>query len=513
MASLCLAVLATLPLVLAGAHAPGGAIAVTTSASTKTTIASYPTTKQCVRDQCVRQVVDGLRYGYGARSSDCAAIFKTITVTPSAVTRIVTASAPPATVTVTSSTSTQTSIGATVLVTTVVGTTTRTTGGEIITTATTTVTSVSTTVATSTTVAITTGPAVVTAQYGKRGNGVKAQVPQWACDCQDTLLFSSACACAGFQQQTVTAPAKTVTSVVLGTSTTTAFVVGLTTVAAITTTTIQETATSDVQPVTTATTTATSIVVTTSSTTTTSQSTVGAIATGSVGYCENGSIVDGSSTGRSGDMAGFRALRIEGRDTTIFEGFVLSSPHSVTTPSGGTHQCQGNNLNPGITPTNLIDDASAICSFDYDGFYSFSVPDYFITRIASTSQVGNQVWGLLANNKYTNAGGCGYIAKPGDETLWAFDVNNKRNVLAVTPKAATLAPGQSLAVNVQGINPNSGAPSAANGASIFGGQLTDASGNTVYTVPVGTPPGTYRFKATRSDSIRSNAIVITVTSG
>jgi hypothetical protein len=167
---------------------------------------------------------------------------------------------------------------------------------------------------------------------------------------------------------------------------------------------------------------------------------------------------------------------------------------------------------PGITPTNLIDDAGRICAFDFDGTYSPSFSDFFISRISTTQQSNSQYWGVLVNNVYTPTGGCGYIAGPGDETLWAFDVFNKNSLLSVSPKSATLAPGQSITVNVRQLNPNNGAPGPAAGASIFGGQITDPNGNTVYTVPAGTPPGTYRFKATRSDSIRSDAIVITVTS-
>jgi hypothetical protein len=211
-----------------------------------------------------------------------------------------------------------------------------------------------------------------------------------------------------------------------------------------------------------------------------------------------------------------RAFRIEGRDTTIFEGFVRSAPHDITTPSGGTHQCDGTNNNqnpnPGITPTNLIDDAARLCGFDFDGTYSPSFSDYFINRIAATQQTSNQFWGVLVNNIYTPTGGCGFIAGPNDETLWAFDVFNKNYLLSVSPRSATLVPGQSITINVGAVDPNGGAPVPAGGASIFGGQITDSTGNVVYTVPAGTPPGTYRFKATRSDSIRSNAIVITVTS-
>jgi hypothetical protein len=54
-------------------------------------------------------------------------------------------------------------------------------------------------------------------------------------------------------------------------------------------------------------------------------------------------------------------------------------------------------------------------------------------------------------------------------------------------------------------NGGSGTPIA--GAS-FNGQTSNANGQVTFVAP--TTPGTYRFKATRSDSIRSNAVVVVV---
>jgi hypothetical protein len=72
--------------------------------------------------------------------------------------------------------------------------------------------------------------ATITVKYGKRGDA-KTQVPQWACDCPDFARLSSACACAGFQPQTVTASAPTViVNVDAPTPTSTVFTVGQTTV-------------------------------------------------------------------------------------------------------------------------------------------------------------------------------------------------------------------------------------------------------------------------------------------
>lgn len=64
-------------------------------------------------------------------------------------------------------------------------------------------------------------------------------------------------------------------------------------------------------------------------------------------------------------------LRIEGELTTIFEGVVLTRGHSITTPSGGTHQCNGlngsANPHPGATCTSALSDAARKHGFTFDG--------------------------------------------------------------------------------------------------------------------------------------------------
>jgi hypothetical protein len=205
-----------------------------------------------------------------------------------------------------------------------------------------------------------------------------------------------------------------------------------------------------------------------------------------------------------------RPLRIEGRDTTLFEGFVLSTPQNITTPFGGTHLCDGtnNNANPSpiVTPTDMLVDSGTLCGYDFDGTYSNQFQDFFITRIGDTGQTASQFWGLLDNYQFTPTGGCQYGAYPGSDILWAFDAFNKNFFLQVVPVSASLRAGQSSTFTVT--DGTSGQRVA--GAS-FTGQLSDANGNVQFTVPAGTAPGTYRYKATRADSIRSNAVIITVT--
>lgn len=131
-------------------------------------------------------------------------------------------------------------------------------------------------------------------------------------------------------------------------------------------------------------------------------------------------------------------FRIEGNDGegTIFEGCIASGPRSVTTPSGGTHLCDGTNNNanpaPGGTLTTQIDEAARQFGFDYDGSYSNQFQDFFITRISQTAQTSNQFWGVLINEQFTPTGGCQSQFRNGDRGLWAFDAFNANAFLVVS---------------------------------------------------------------------------------
>jgi hypothetical protein len=120
-------------------------------------------------------------------------------------------------------------------------------------------------------------------------------------------------------------------------------------------------------------------------------------------------------------------FRIEGNDAdgTIFEGCIAFGPRSVTTPSGGTHLCDGTNNNanpgPGATLTTQIDAAGKQFGLDYDGTYSNQFQVFFINRIGQTSSSGNQFWGVLRNRVFTSRDGCQESATNDDEGLWAFN--------------------------------------------------------------------------------------------
>lgn len=185
-------------------------------------------------------------------------------------------------------------------------------------------------------------------------------------------------------------------------------------------------------------------------------------------------------------------------------------PRSITTPSGGTHKCDGTNNGanpaPGAASIGGIDVASSLCSFSFDGTWSSQFDDFFITKIGSDdSNAGsNRYWGVLENFQFTPAGGCETAEYDGSDGLWAYDAFNKNYFLDVEPRTRTVAPGQTVSFKVvDGTNRGT----AISGA-IFNHQTSNANGDVLFTAP--TTPGVYRYKAERSDSIRSPAVVITV---
>ena len=137
-------------------------------------------------------------------------------------------------------------------------------------------------------------------------------------------------------------------------------------------------------------------------------------------------------------------FRIEGADSegTIFEGCIISGPDTVTTPSGGSHLCDGTNNNanpsPGATLTTQINDAANLFGFSFDGSYSSQFQDFFITSIGQSTQTNYQFWGVLVDRIFTPAGGCQSQVQPGLEGLWAYDAFNKNAFLKVSSCLARL---------------------------------------------------------------------------
>jgi hypothetical protein len=198
-------------------------------------------------------------------------------------------------------------------------------------------------------------------------------------------------------------------------------------------------------------------------------------------------------------------LRIEGATRTIFEGTVKTEGHVVTTQSGGTHECDGTNggVNPipGPTPTAALDTAAAEDGFTWDGSWFASFDDYGVERIAETAQTETEFWGVLVNYQFSSVGGCQQEVGPGEEVLWAFNAFEAAHFLK-------LKKGKHGKGSVRVTDGRTGEP--IEGATV--GPVNNGPGVTTNTQGEAflafSTSGKHRVKAERSDSIRSNSIVI-----
>lgn len=204
-------------------------------------------------------------------------------------------------------------------------------------------------------------------------------------------------------------------------------------------------------------------------------------------------------------------FRIEGKDSegTLWDGCIASGAEDITTPNGGTHKCDGTNNGanptPGGTLITQIDAAARVNGFTYDGTYSNQFDDFFISRIGNSdsNDGSNRYWGVLQEFQFTPAGGCEDAIDTNSEGLWAYNAFNANYFLRIEQDYQVLRLGQTVSVTV--IDGQSGIPIS--DASIAG-VITDANGRATFVVP--STPGCYQYKATRSDSIRSNAFYLTV---
>ena len=198
-------------------------------------------------------------------------------------------------------------------------------------------------------------------------------------------------------------------------------------------------------------------------------------------------------------------LRIEGRNTTIYEGPVTTDAKVVRPEPGEDHSCDGTNNNapnqPGPTPITALDDATGPGGYTWAGTWFPGFEDYQVDRIGPDAVTSSEFWGQYVNSNASQVGGCQEIVRTGDEALWAFDAFSKQHVLRLSaPTSGTT--GQPLGVRVtDGAN---GAPLV--GAAV-GGKLTGADGRATLTFD---DEGIYRLKATRADSVRSNGVVLCV---
>lgn len=199
-------------------------------------------------------------------------------------------------------------------------------------------------------------------------------------------------------------------------------------------------------------------------------------------------------------------LRIEGASSTIFEGWIQTKGHEVTTVLGGTHKCDGTNngANPtaGPTLTGALDDAARRGQFIWDGPWSPSFEDYFITRIAGLENTSTKFWGLLKGYEFTAVGGCQQRVSDEDQILIAYDAFNAQQFLKLSSTGYLTHVGKPVVVTVE-----NGADQTPVEGAMVNGQKTGADGKVTLTF---TSSGPKKLKAEKLNAIRSNEIVIIV---
>ena len=197
-------------------------------------------------------------------------------------------------------------------------------------------------------------------------------------------------------------------------------------------------------------------------------------------------------------------LRVEGSATTPFEARVETDAKRVE-QDGESRLCDGTNAganpSPGPTMTGALDDAAAVGGFDWEGTWHASFEDFFIDRIGPDRNSGTANWGLVLNWEQTERGGCQTRVGPGDELLFAYDIFTKLHLLKlIAPRFAQV--GEAFQVKVV-----DGATDESIAGAFIEGVATGPDGLATLTYD---SAGLRTPKATRADSVRSNAAAICV---
>jgi hypothetical protein len=191
-------------------------------------------------------------------------------------------------------------------------------------------------------------------------------------------------------------------------------------------------------------------------------------------------------------------VRVEGRTHTLLERNVDTFVHPVTADASGPHKCDGTNggasTTPGETLTGAFDDAARKESLSWAGTWNASFEDFLIDRVGPDSATSSKFWGTVLNFKDTEAGGCQVKVTEGDQVLIAYDAFGKPKLQLTGVRGARADRVFALFVR----DGTTGQPVA--GARVSG-RTTNTQGRVLLRIE---NRGLYRFKATRSDAIRSN---------
>ena len=205
------------------------------------------------------------------------------------------------------------------------------------------------------------------------------------------------------------------------------------------------------------------------------------------------------------------ALRVEGASQTALERSVTTDGHTVTTPSGGTHKCDGTNAGanstPGPTPTAALDDGARLAGLSWDATWDDSFQDFLVSSVAGETAPSGSFWSLFVNYKAAQAGGCQIIAKPGDEVLWALIPFPEPPDYTPPPAMRLDGPGEATTNEVVDVTVVDGANGAPISGASVGNTVTGADGHALLAF---SEPGVYRLKAERAGAVRSNALSLCV---
>src|SRR4051812_11525925 len=209
-------------------------------------------------------------------------------------------------------------------------------------------------------------------------------------------------------------------------------------------------------------------------------------------------------------------FRLEGPNSTLFEGPLTTDTHQVSAPDNQTGQvaprdCDGvHNGGPPAnpygyatgapTPTSTLDTAAAQLNLPWDRTYYSAYNEIFVNSIGTEPIPASSYWTFIVNWKADqNNGGCTSQVRAGDDVVWAvYDYGSPFLQLSGTPSRA--ATNEAFTVSVQDEDGNGNATPGV-GASV-GGKTTDAQGHATIAFA---DAGTHTLKATRSGAVRSNA--------
>lgn len=181
----------------------------------------------------------------------------------------------------------------------------------------------------------------------------------------------------------------------------------------------------------------------------------------------------------------------------------------MTTPSGGTHNCDGTNnganAKPGNTPTDALATASKSAHFPFDGTFESGFDDFLISSIGPDTQTATEFWDLLVNYKFTPTSGCQVETATNDQVLWAFSPLVVLHFLKLDGPNNTGTVNRNQAFVLTVTDGTTGQLVAGATVKIVdggsGSATTDGSGHATFTLG----RGKYTFKASAPSSIRSNA--------